>query len=204
MSPEWALAIVGIITCFVIGWQSWETRRSAKAARDSIVLTFRPKLIIRGIALIPGNYIPVTGGPQTEDGAKPFRIECVIANVGGTTAHITESNLTIFVPADERDGLPTFPPYSDARDSLGRSFATKPGEHQERLVALGQRDASRFTMLRVLTNGGATGPGNIFCFGFIQYRDKIGTSRRSAFCRHYDAQTGRFDRVENSDYEYAD
>ncbi len=32
-SPEWVLVIVGIVTCFVIGWQSWETRRAAEATR---------------------------------------------------------------------------------------------------------------------------------------------------------------------------
>jgi hypothetical protein len=37
-SPEWALVVVGIITFLVIGWQSWETRRSAQAVRDSIPL----------------------------------------------------------------------------------------------------------------------------------------------------------------------
>jgi hypothetical protein len=38
VSPEWALVIVGIITFVVIGWQSWETRRSAQAMRDGLPL----------------------------------------------------------------------------------------------------------------------------------------------------------------------
>jgi hypothetical protein len=33
--PDGMLVIVGIITCFVIGWQSWATRKAAKAAEDS-------------------------------------------------------------------------------------------------------------------------------------------------------------------------
>jgi hypothetical protein len=36
--PNWVLVIVGSITCGVIGWQSWETRKAANAARDSIRL----------------------------------------------------------------------------------------------------------------------------------------------------------------------
>ena len=32
------LVIVGVVTACVIGWQSWETRKSAKAMRDSIGL----------------------------------------------------------------------------------------------------------------------------------------------------------------------
>jgi hypothetical protein len=38
VSPEWALVIVGIITFFVIGWQSLETRKAASAGQDSIKL----------------------------------------------------------------------------------------------------------------------------------------------------------------------
>ncbi|HEV2289292.1 MAG TPA: hypothetical protein VGR81_10100 [Candidatus Acidoferrales bacterium] len=31
-SPEWVLVFIGAITAFVIGWQSWESRKSAAAA----------------------------------------------------------------------------------------------------------------------------------------------------------------------------
>lgn len=34
-AAEWALVVVGIVTCGVIGWQSLETRRSAQAMRES-------------------------------------------------------------------------------------------------------------------------------------------------------------------------
>lgn len=34
-NPEWALVIVGIITCVVIGWQSWATACAAKATQVS-------------------------------------------------------------------------------------------------------------------------------------------------------------------------
>jgi len=37
-SPEGALVIVGIVTCLVIGWQSWETRKSAEATDKSAKL----------------------------------------------------------------------------------------------------------------------------------------------------------------------
>jgi hypothetical protein len=38
ISPEWAIVIVGIITFVVIGWQSWETRKSAAATLKSVKL----------------------------------------------------------------------------------------------------------------------------------------------------------------------
>lgn len=197
-SPDWPLVIVGIITCLVIGWQSWETRRSAEATRKSITLQFRPRLIIRGMVLIPGKYVPVAGADQTGD---EWKIEYVVANIGGTAACVSESNLTIVVPEGE---LPPFPPYSNARDSLG-SFTVKPGEHQQRLVRLDdEKDIWRFRMLREYVEGGNPGPGNIYCLGFLQYRDEIGTSRRIAFCRRYDAHTQCFNGVGNPDYEYSD
>ena len=34
-NPEWALVIVGIVTCVVIGWQSWATAQAAKASQIS-------------------------------------------------------------------------------------------------------------------------------------------------------------------------
>lgn len=37
-SPEWVLVIVGIITCLVIGWQSWATYQAADATRKSVEL----------------------------------------------------------------------------------------------------------------------------------------------------------------------
>lgn len=37
-TARWVLVLVGIVTAGFIGWQSWETRRSANAMRDSIRL----------------------------------------------------------------------------------------------------------------------------------------------------------------------
>ena len=34
-NPEWALVMVGIVTCVVIGWQSWATAQAARASQIS-------------------------------------------------------------------------------------------------------------------------------------------------------------------------
>ena len=34
--PNWVLVIVGSVTCLVIGWQSWETRKSAKGGQKPL------------------------------------------------------------------------------------------------------------------------------------------------------------------------
>jgi hypothetical protein len=37
-TPQWVLVVVGIVTAGFICWQSWETRKSAKAMRDSTAI----------------------------------------------------------------------------------------------------------------------------------------------------------------------
>jgi hypothetical protein len=204
MSPEWVLAIVGIITCCVIGWQSWETRRSADAAKTIAISTLRPKLIIRGVALLPGRYVEIAGERKVEDDLV-WQIECLIANIGGTTAHVTESNLTVALIEETNGRLPTFPPYDDSRNALG-TFTIKPGEHKQVQVPLTpEKNTFRFRLMRTMREGGNLGSGgNMYCLGFLQYQDAAKIERRTAFCLHYDARTECFNRVGNPDYEYAD
>lgn len=40
-SPEWVLVIVGIVTAFVIGWQSYETMAAARGTKDAAEATRR-------------------------------------------------------------------------------------------------------------------------------------------------------------------
>jgi hypothetical protein len=44
----------------------------------------------------------------------------------------------------------------------------------------------------------------IYVMRWIEYRDEIGTPRRAAFCRCYNADTGRFFAVDDPDYEHAE
>jgi len=48
-SPEWVLVIVGIITAFFIGWQSWETRCASEATKinaNAFITESRPWLLL--------------------------------------------------------------------------------------------------------------------------------------------------------------
>ncbi len=45
---------------------------------------------------------------------------------------------------------------------------------------------------------------SVYAIGGICYRDKIGRIRETAFCRRFNPDTNRFEREENSDYEYED
>ena len=41
-----------------------------------------------------------------------------------------------------------------------------------------------------------------YLLGAIQYRDRQGAIRTTAFCRRYNLRTNEFERVENPQYEY--
>jgi len=182
-----------------IAEQTRETAKATRAVEKNITLQFRPRLEVRVIVLTPGVFVPITGiGQEVSD----WNIEYAVVNVGGTPAHVMESNLTIIV----REGdLPAFPPYSNGRDSFG-SFNVQPGEQPQRSMTLtSNEDIWRFVMVRKLIEAGG-GVGNIYCVGFLQYRDDIGTSRRTAFYRYYNAQTQQFERIDKppGHYEYTD
>jgi hypothetical protein len=58
--PNWVLVVVGSVTCFVVAWQSFETRRTANVAYKTLLSTLRPKLIIRKIDIHRGTqYLPL-------------------------------------------------------------------------------------------------------------------------------------------------
>jgi hypothetical protein len=199
--PEWWLVLVGFFTLALIFWQAKKTAEATEAMHKNITLQFRPRLEVRAMVLTSGDYVPVAGQSLEQEADGEWKIEYIVANVGGTSAYITESNLTLIVQEGES---PAFPPYNDQHDSLG-SFSVKPGEHVRRAMTLRDEDDMwRFRMLRQQVQGGATGTGNLLCLGFLQYRDEIGTSRRTAFCRRYEARTERFDRINNSHHEYID
>src|SRR5882762_632882 len=122
------LFIVGLITCGVVAWQSWETRRS-------VLVSLRPKLVIRGIALVDAE-------------AEGLKIECLIANTGGSDARITESNLTIMTLERKGGRLPVFPPYDDSRNWLG-TCSIDPAQQKNISVSLGtDKTAFTFSFMR--------------------------------------------------------
>lgn len=202
-SPEWALVIVGIITFLFVGWQSWETRGSASAARRAVIAALRPKLILRGIRLIPGEWIEVSGKSEFRD-STTWQVECLIANTGGSNAEIIQSNLSLVsIKPDSNGHLPTFPPYSEARDSF-ENVRLEAGEHKPIKIPISENGTVILKYLRVSREGGSNERGNLYCIGFIQYKDSAAIERRTAFGLHYDIQTESFIRLENSDYDYAD
>ncbi|MFZ1009839.1 MAG: hypothetical protein WAN65_23585 [Candidatus Sulfotelmatobacter sp.] len=180
-----------------------EMAKTAALAEKTLVLQFRPHLKIRGIGLIVGSHIPIAGSLE-ELSESDWKIELMVANPGGTTTHVVASNVTVFV---QQGFWPPFPPYSPERASLGQ-VSIAPGEHRALRVVLSQRDAARFTLLKLqVERGSGAAAGNVYCVGFIDYRDDVGVVRRTAFFRNCHIQSESFVKVNieaTREYEYED
>jgi hypothetical protein len=88
-SPEWTLVIVGCITFLIIGWQSYETRRSADAGKEAseAAKTGADAALLTAQALIASER-PwfVTSVESCEDNSDLWRVR--VANKGRTPGHL--------------------------------------------------------------------------------------------------------------------
>jgi hypothetical protein len=201
-TTTWAI----VLTLFAIAEQTRETSRSVAIAKAQVIASNRPKLVIRGMSLIPGKIVEVDGVPRLEEDPV-WRIRFVIANIGGSRATVTESNLTMFElgVGTLQELIPGFPPYS-ARGDAFEGFMIEPGERQERTVLLEEIQTRRLKFLKSCRKQGTdtTNLRTIF-FGFAHYRDDSGVGRRTGFGAEYDAEKMTFMRLDAyPDYEYSD
>lgn len=76
--PEWWLVVVGFFTLVLIWWQAKKTAEATEAMHKNITLQFRPRLQVRAMILISGDYVPVAGQSleQEEEGELEDRIYC--------------------------------------------------------------------------------------------------------------------------------
>lgn len=215
-SPEWVLVIVGAATAGVICWQSWETKRAADAAAESmkavndqvrildlqtkatektLVLTQRPRIIVRNFYF---SELKGTGGILPPTGVQNGSLchgQFYIANSGGTNARIQEIDCRIWVDAE------------DGRLPMKRPYEGQMGTQMNKILAPGQSTPWAFSRERPLMHQAmniGTGKTAIYVLGWIGYTDDLGIYRRTCFCRKYDPSTERFRPVDDPDYENAD
>ena len=94
--PEWLLVTVGIVTFIVIGWQSWETRKSADAATRGIKLQEANSRIT---AHKERPRITVKPGQCVFNPRETTKISYVIDCYCPSPAFIIDSSLEVFVVA---------------------------------------------------------------------------------------------------------
>jgi hypothetical protein len=184
-----ALATIVIAAFTGTLWVS--TSRQAKLTREGIALAHPPKIIIRRVSLDEGSHVPVTGVGR----ATLWKIQYVIANIGGARATVMEGNATVVdIPGGQLPGIPPF----DDREDFATSFSLAPGESHPFPLFLRENIINK-----IITNRMANDPGEIFFFGYMQYVDDVDLVRRTAFCRRFNGKTRRFELVTDSDYEYS-
>lgn len=185
-------AIIG--TGFVIGWQSWETRRSVQASREEFIATQRPKVSVRTFFF---------SQPKSTFGDEPNGIlagsiltgQFYIVNLGGTRATVKEIHYEFYPSRTQK--LPAKRPWEG-----------KEGVKCEVVLEPGQSRPQSFGRYEPLSSGEAfnlfSGQSFIYLMGFILYVDGLGIGRATRFCRLYDPNSDRFVAVNDVEYESAD
>jgi hypothetical protein len=166
-------------------------RTSAAVARESTNLTHRPKLVVRSV-VVPGVEKLTRRTPKSEPSDDLSGQFCV-TNVGAGRAILVESRGTIWVNVGlpmERPDLPYRRDLSDrapleSGTSLTIAFAYPP---------------LRAELVDAIVNRKI----NMYLVGVLTYRDVLGTTRETYFCRLFDYDRLRFFSVNDPDYERAD
>jgi hypothetical protein len=181
--PEGITTWAIILTGFAIAWQSWETRKSARATRDAIILQHRPKIVVRSLTLV-------------RDKSSNFEVVLVIRNSGSTIAYLSESTFMInWILSGQ---------VAESHQDTIKAMSLKPGEiHQFRFTA--PQFYIRFAASQVIleTNPSQIQTAFLCCFTYLSYHDEIGTRRDTALNRTYDSRKKEFV-VWNLEADYSD
>ncbi|MEO7030383.1 MAG: hypothetical protein ABI147_13380 [Acidobacteriaceae bacterium] len=187
--PESITAWLLLLTLIAISWQAWETREAAIAAsegvrlgRDEFVATFRPRIHVRSVVLLPQNGT-----------ATAFLI---LVNNGGTNATIMEGDMVLEWMVDGNA-----PRLCMKRISIPK-HVLHVGEDSTHSIVLGDDE---FRTFERLNDADHTGRKVFFaCNGRVRYADKNGTIRITGFERLYNFSEPRFIKPTDSDFEYED
>jgi hypothetical protein len=185
--PEGITTWAVLATGFIIGWQSWETRKSANASEKSIILQFRPKILVRG------------GEVRRERKTLTY----IVTNAGGSEAKIIATRIAALM-AEEWPIA-----FLNSQDSPQNTLLGA-GLSDERNIDLPENITN--ALGRAIFANGANKkwgpktqivPGIIFA-GTIRYEDRIGIVRSMGFCRRYDPDLKKFVPTGDDDYNYSD
>jgi hypothetical protein len=172
-------------------------KQSADAARESIILTHRPKVIVRGVviaweAIITHEVsVDALNKSRFDDGQLSGFFYAV--NVGNQPAKVTI--LEEYLSFDPK--LPLERPYEAGQEQREVNIALKPGESRKlpfQPKAITIRDPKEVVLL-----------GRPICaIGRLTYIDELGNRRETGFARKLSPEAGRFEAVPDPNYEYQD
>ena len=172
---------------------------SADAAKQSFVLSHRPKLSIRFMNPTEkyADAIPISGS-------------CQVFNTGETKAVLDRQWFEIVIGKH----LPAVAPYQGKHGKRFVDETLVPGNpveiifptdepraiNTEEYIAL----ANHRDFVQARSGERPTHAEDLFVVGWISYFDETKTSRTVGFCQRYNFWTERFERVADFDYEYGD
>lgn len=171
------------------------TRKGIELAASEFAASHRPRMAV----LLIRPFTAILN--QIEPGSVPM-VEITFVNTGATTARITEINAAIFDKESVTKG-PTlknphlFTPSVETGGQIGFNI---PFDPSHTFLVSKPRDR-----VGALPYGGADlPPPELYCIGYIRYGYTARAGEyETSFCRLLDNATGRWLRVENSEYEYA-
>jgi hypothetical protein len=163
-----------------------------EGSRKEFIATHRPRLRVRNVVVKPASitgYHPTLFHPGELVGG-----QITIANFGNSAAHVTEAHCEVFVthvplpmerPYEGKNGNSPIRPVIEAGSSVPLQFQSD--------FLLSERQSDD-----ILQGGNH----QLYVLGWVEYRDKLGIGRRTAFCRKYDWERRRLHAVEDPDYEH--
>lgn len=206
----WATFAILTIQAIVFAWQARRLRQSvmemrtatiatqlaAKAAenqanitRQELVLTQRPKLIVRRVTF---------DDPDDWSGPKD-KIRFIVANVGGTPAKSIEVRAAWNF--DSHNILSKTP---ESRKAIASGSTTVLAAGASDIFEIStQTDCDACNIKAAIANSNS-GNGRLICYGNVAYVDDVGTRRETGFLRLYNANRARFEKTNDADYEYED
>ncbi len=203
------LAAIGVMQLIVFGFQARRlrqtveemkiatkaTEKAAKAAEQSaeiawhdFIATHRPKIIVRRFSI-----------NEVGDDGESVDWGYEMVNTGESLATVVRSSTKLWWHPSTEPLLPATPPYADP---IAQSIPIEIGMS----MALSSQRVKDFSFVSGFEEeSDATPTGDrLFALGYIEYKDTIGKTRRTAFLRRYDFKAKCFDIIPHSDYEYAD
>jgi hypothetical protein len=192
---QWVLCFVGIAGIIVAVCTVKTIQRQTKVFHGQLIAMQRPRIEVKWVYLALKN----------EDDAE-YPVGITLANVGGSRAQITESNLTVKkLGIGPMESLLRKQPAYDGRYFFGQ-FCMAPGERTDKTVVLDSNtDASEFRWFKAMEkNDFNMKRTHLICYGFLRYLDDSGVARLTGFGWRWNPEDMSFTRIESPDYEYTD
>jgi hypothetical protein len=211
---RWTIGSAIVVALFtgllvIVGWRgvnvAFRTLKAIDRQGDdthrAILLTQRPKLIVRNIVIWPNEI----GTPLFGQG-RPVTGQFYVANIGGSEATVCESHCMVI---GMKGTLPMERPYEgkNGNNPIAIKSVLPPGGVEVGLFSDGNPFPDFDPMpFFVVGNQSANQVflAAVYVMGWIEYSDGLGFNRRTAFCRKYDPDKGRFFAIEDPDYEHAE